>query len=150
MVNPSLEELTDRLRARTASLPPANLLAADSVWNLSQTVQHCAQTIGYSVIGYPKLKSKLFRGTLGFLAKRVFLWRGATRHSLGAEIDGAPPLNPAVPVSEAVAQLAEAVERFSAHRANHAPHPAYGRCSHEDYAALHAMHVVEHLPGLER
>jgi hypothetical protein len=144
----SLEDLAGRLQESTAADPKVDLLAPSAVWNLSQTVQHCAQTIGYSVTGYPKLKPLPYRATVGALAKRVFLRRGAMRHPLGAEIAGAPPLDPALPVTEAVAGLTDAVGRFSSHRTAHAPHPAYGRCTHEEYAALHAMHVAEHLPGL--
>ncbi len=148
MGSPPLESLAGRLRDKTALSPMPDLRAANSVWNLSQTVQHCAQTITYSVTGYPKLKPKPFRATVGVLAKRTFLRRGATKHSLGAEIVGAPPLDPALGVPEAVTRLTDAVQLFSSHRTSHAPHPAYGVCTHEEYAALHAMHLVEHLPGL--
>jgi hypothetical protein len=79
---------------------------------------------------------------------RVFLRRGAMRHPLGAPLEGAPPLDPALTVPEAVDRLTDAVRRFTAHRATHAQHPAYGSCTHEEYAALHAMHLAEHLPGL--
>ena len=148
MGNHSLEDLAGRLQERTATDPPPNLLATNSVWNLSQTVQHCAQTIGYSVTGYPKLKPRLYRATVGALAKRVFLRSGAMRHPLGAEIDGAPPLDPGLGVTEAVARLTDAVQQFSSHQTSHAPHPAYGSCTHQEFAALHGMHLVEHLPGL--
>ncbi|MDX3310571.1 DUF1569 domain-containing protein [Streptomyces sp. NPDC054884] len=30
----------------------------------------------------------------------------------------------------------------------YAPHPAYGRCTHDEFARLHAMPLAEHLPGL--
>ncbi|MFE2249990.1 DUF1569 domain-containing protein [Streptomyces lavendulae] len=40
------------------------------------------------------------------------------------------------------------LQRLPARRAQHPPHPAYGPCTHGEYAALHAMHVAEHLPGL--
>ncbi|HST83604.1 MAG TPA: DUF1569 domain-containing protein [Kineosporiaceae bacterium] len=148
MGNHSLEDLAGRLRAKTAIDPLPDLLAANSVWNLSQTLQHCAQTIGYSVTGYPKLKPRPYRATVGALAKRIFLRSGAMRHPLGAEIEGAPPLDPGLAVAEAVTLLSDAVRRFSSFQANHAPHPAYGTCTHQEYAALHAMHLVEHLPGL--
>jgi hypothetical protein len=148
MGNHSLEDLSGRLQERTAAEPEPDLLTAGSVWNLSQTVQHCAQSIGYSVTGYPKLKPKAYRATVGALAKRVFLRRGAMRHPLGAPLEGAPPLDPALTVPEAVDRLTDAVRRFTAHRATHAQHPAYGSCTHEEYAALHAMHLAEHLPGL--
>ncbi|MFF8933471.1 DUF1569 domain-containing protein [Streptomyces paradoxus] len=90
--------------------------------------------------GYPALKPALFRATAGSLAKRVFLRRGAMKHPLGAEIDGAPPLDSDLPVPEAAAGLAGAVALFTGHIAEHAPHPACGRCSHDEFA--------QHLPGL--
>ncbi|KRD20109.1 MULTISPECIES: DUF1569 domain-containing protein [unclassified Streptomyces] len=142
-----LARLAERLH-QNLGRPERELLAPGSSWNLSQTLQHCAQTVRYSVTGYPALKPVLFRATAGALAKRVFLRRGAMRHSLAAEIDGAPPLDPELPVTEAAAGLTEAVALFANHTAEHAPHPAYGRCTHDEFARLHAMHLAEHLPGL--
>lgn len=134
--------------ASAAGRGDADLLAPTASWNLSQTLQHCAQTIGYSVTGYPALKPWLFRATAGALAKRLFLARGATKHDLDAELDGAPPLDAALPVADALARLDRAVDAFDAHGGPHPPHPAYGNCRHDEYARLHAMHLREHLPGL--
>jgi len=128
--------------------PEGDLLERDADWNLSQTLQHCAQTVRYSVTGYPRLKPALFRATAGTLAKKIFLSRGATKHSLAAEIDGAPPLRADLPVAEAAADLAAAVALFTEHTGPHAPHPAYGTCTHDEFARLHAYHLAEHLPGL--
>jgi len=145
----TLNDLAARLQMHIAEdRPESEVLASGSVWNLSQTVQHCAQTVVYSVIGYPRLKLALFRATVGGLAKRLFLIRGAMKHPLGAEIDGAPPLDPELPVSEAFAGLTEAVALFIAHTGTPARHPAYGRCTHAQFGRLHAMHLAEHLPGL--
>jgi len=145
----ALTDVAERLAKLVADdRPAAEILAPGSVWNLSQTVQHCAQTIRYSVDGYPRLRSAAFRATAGRLAKRVFLARGATKHSLAAEIDGAPPLLADRPVATAVAELQQAVARFAAHQGPLAPHPAYGRCTHRQYDRLHAMHLAEHLPGV--
>lgn len=143
----TLAQLAERLHEDPAR-PERDLLAPGGPWNLSQTLQHCAQTVRYSVTGYPRLKPALFRATAGALAKRVFLRRGAMKHSLAAEIAGAPPLDPNLPVTEAAADLADAVALFTGHTGEHAPHPAYGRCTHEQFARLHAMHLAEHLPGL--
>jgi hypothetical protein len=149
MINQSLDGLAVRLRDSAGGPASSGLLAPGSTWNLSQTVQHCAQTIGYSVTGYPKLKPRAYRATVGAVAKRVFLRRGRMRHSLGAEIEGAPALDPSLAVTEAVALLTEAVRRFDAHQGAHAEHPAYGSCTHAEFTALHSMHLLEHLPGLE-
>lgn len=142
-----LTGLTERLQ-RSLGRPERELLEPDSAWNLSQTLQHCAQTVRYSVTGYPRLKPALFRATAGALAKRVFLRRGAMKHSLTADIAGAPSLDADLPVPEAAAQLASAVTLFTTHTSPHALHPAYGRCTHAEFAALHTYHLAEHLPGL--
>ncbi|MFM9590339.1 DUF1569 domain-containing protein [Streptomyces scabiei] len=123
-----LATLAERLHDRL-DRPEGELPAADGPWNLSQTLQHCAQTVRYSVTGCPQLKPALFRATAGAAARRVFLRRGKMKHPLGAEIDGAPPLDPDLPVAEAAAGLDAAVALFTAHTGEHAPHPAYGRCS---------------------
>ena len=140
--------LTDLATRLSSGAYGPKVLAAGSEWNLSQTIQHCAQTVRYSVIGYPALRPWLFRATAGAVAKRVFLRRGAMKHPLGAVIEGAPPLERDLPVAEAVEQLTKAVALFTAHTGDHAPHPAYGRCTHDEFARLHAMHIAEHLPGL--
>ncbi|AYC43970.1 DUF1569 domain-containing protein [Streptomyces griseorubiginosus] len=149
MHSPDLEQLIKPL-SQHGTRSEGDLLAPGSSWNLSQTVQHCAQTIRYSVTGYPVLKPGLYRATVGRLAKQVFLRRGAMKHPLGAEIEGAPPLDPDLPVSDAAAGLAEAVALFSGHTGAHATHPAYGDCTHDEFAQLHAMHLAEHLPGLAK
>lgn len=147
MTSPTLVQLTERLH-QGLGRPERDLVAPDSPWSLSQTLQHCAHTVRYSVTGYPQLRPALFRATAGTLAKWVFLRRGAMKHPLGAEIDGAPPLDPGLPVAEAAAGFADAVTLFTGHVGEHAPHPAYGRCTHDEFARLHAMHLAEHLPGL--
>ncbi|MEH0474829.1 DUF1569 domain-containing protein [Streptomyces sp. B21-097] len=147
MTSPTLAQLTERLPGNLGR-PERDLLAPGGPWNLSQTLQHCAQTVRYSVTGYPELKPALFRATIGALAKRVFLRRGSMKHALGAEIAGAPSLDPSLPVTEAAAGLGDAVALFTGHAGEHAPHPAYGACTHDEFARLHAMHLAEHLPGL--
>ncbi|MEU2832124.1 DUF1569 domain-containing protein [Streptomyces lavendulae] len=146
---PGLEELVRRLwcAAEDGRLDE-RLLAPGAAWNLSLTLQHCAQSVGYSMTGYPLLRPGFFRLTAGRLAKAVFLRRGVMRHPLDAGIDGAPPADPELPPGAALAALAEVVAGFLEHGGPHPPHPAYGPCTHGEYAALHAMHVAEHLPGL--
>jgi len=144
-----LKLLVDRLdRALEAGQAEGQVLAQDAVWNLSQTVQHCAQSIGYSVTGYPALKPAWLRATVGRVVKTVFLKRGSMKHSLDAPLEGAPPLDPTMPATEAISRLRTAVDTFTAHSGPHRPHPMYGECTHEEYAKLHSMHVEEHLPGL--
>ena len=48
MTDDALNALADRLNATIAEgCDEAGILAPAGVWNLSQTVQHCAQTVRY-------------------------------------------------------------------------------------------------------
>src|SRR3954453_1378757 len=98
MINQSLEGLAVRLQEATAGAAEPDLLTPDSVWNLSQTIQHCAQTIGYSVTGYPKLKPRAYRATVGALENGVSRAGARMRPPPGAETAGPPPLDPALAV----------------------------------------------------
>jgi hypothetical protein len=146
---PTLNELLDALEHTIRDGRPGDqLLRAGGTWNLSEVLQHCAQSIRYSVTGYPALKSGLFRTTVGPVAKRLFLRRGSMRHDVDAPLAGAPALAPERPVDNALADLRASVETFNGHDGGTHPHPAYGRCSYREYATLHAMHIGDHLPGL--
>jgi hypothetical protein len=117
-------------------------------WNLAQVLQHCAHSIRYSVTGYPRLGPALLRATVGPIAKRLFLRRGSMRHDLDAPLAGAPPLDPDRALADCLTDLADSVALFQASPGRAHPHPAYGRCTHREYAVLHALHLADHLPGL--
>lgn len=125
----------DRLSARGASTQGA--------WSFAWVLEHCAQSIEYSMSGYPKLRSGLFRATIGRIAKRKFLGSGAMRHDCEAAIAGAPALSLS-DASAAANRLKQAIAAFRAHEGTLAEHLAYGACSKADYEALHAMHVTDH------
>jgi hypothetical protein len=98
MVTP-LAGCTGELKAFT-SWPQAReavrglLLDAKTVegnpWNLSQVLQHLAQSVEFSMRGFPALKGAWFRSTLGSAAFAVFNARGAMSHTLDEPIPGAP------------------------------------------------------------
>ena len=114
-------------------------------WTLGQVLAHCAQSIEYSLTGYPQLKPAWFRSTVGRLVKGRFLKRGAMSHDLEAAVAGAPALDPQLPLRDAISRLREAISNFRAHQGAFAPHLAYGDCSREEYETLHAMHIANHL-----
>ncbi|MBT2532548.1 DUF1569 domain-containing protein [Arthrobacter sp. ISL-48] len=124
------------------------LLSSRGIWTFSETLQHAAQSIGYSMTGYPKLSPIGLRSTLGRAAKHLFLRRGAMRHNLSAPVLGAPELDPRMADPEAVAALRLVVSRFADFVGPLQPHPIYGRCSKEQVASLQTMHLREHLPGM--
>lgn len=116
-------------------------------WTLPWVLEHCAQSIEYSLSGYPVLRSGLFRATIGRIAKRKFLGSGAMSHDVEAAIAGAPALS-LTDTNVAADRLTKAIAAFRAHEGSLADHLAYGACSKADYEALHAMHVTDHFQKL--
>lgn len=116
-------------------------------WPFAWVLEHCAQSIEYSLSGYPVLRSGLFRATIGRIAKRKFLSSGAMSHDCEAAITGAPALSLS-DTNAAADRLTQAIAAFRAHEGALADHLAYGACSKADYEALHAMHVADHFSKL--
>jgi hypothetical protein len=111
-------------------------------------LEHCAESIECSLKGYPKLKPAWLRATIGRLVKRRFLSRGAMSHNRKAGLPGMPPIGGDTPIPAALQRLHDAIAAFSEHDGPLAPHPVFGRCTKDEYARLHAMHVTDHLGGL--
>ena len=118
-------------------------------WSPAEVFNHCAQSIEYSISGYPELKPAWFRASVGPMAFAVFAARGAMRHPLDEAIPGAAPL--AEPASQALAlqRLQHAFEDFAGHQGALRPHFAYGELSHADYARAHVLHLYNHLSLIE-
>lgn len=114
-------------------------------WSPSEVFNHCAQSIEYSISGYPELKPAWFRGSVGPLAFSVFAARGAMRHPLDEAIPGAAPLNQPGSQAQALQRLQQAFADFAAYQGELQPHFAYGSLSHADYAQAHVLHLYNHL-----
>ena len=135
----------DRLHAASAqSLAPA------TAWTWSQTLEHCAQSIEFSLVGFPEPKSAVFQHTAGAAAFSLFAWRGRMSHNLAEPIPGAPLLDAHTPdASAALARLKAAVTAFEAHPGPLHPHFAYGVLSRSQYEQAHAMHLANHLSAFD-
>lgn len=127
----ALEGLT-RLRHRTTG-----------AWKLPQILEHVAQSIEYSMRGFPEPRSRLFQVTAGSAAFAFFSARGAMRHALDEPIPGAPALS-ATSLETALTRLRDAMRDFAAHRGDFKPHFAYGALRRDDYARAHLMHLANH------
>lgn len=114
-------------------------------WSPSEVFNHCAQSIDYSIDGYPQLKPTWFRSSLGPAAFAVFSARGAMRHALDEAIPGAAPLAEPSSQEAALERLRAAFERFAAYSGELQPHFAYGALTHAEYAEAHVMHLYNHL-----
>jgi hypothetical protein len=120
-------------------------LDASANWTWSKTLLHCAQSIDYSISGYPEAKSALFQRTAGAAAFSFFRSRGRMSHNLIEAIPGAATLDANAHVAVAVATLRKSVAAFLAHTGPLQPHFAYGALDRADYERAHAMHIANHL-----
>jgi hypothetical protein len=118
-------------------------------WSPAEIFTHCAQSIEYSMTGYPEHKSDFFKGTLGPLVFSIFSLKGAMVHKLDEAIPGAPDiLNADQAVSEALVRLKKAFVDFNQFEGSLAPHFAYGQLTKAEYEAAHVMHVYNHFDEL--
>lgn len=113
-------------------------------WNLSQVLQHLAQSIEFSMQGFPALKGAWFRSTVGSAAFAVFNARGAMSHDLSDPIPGAPALEAAQALKVSVQRLLDAMEAFAEFNGTLRPHFAYGELTKPQYERAHLMHLAQH------
>lgn len=118
--------------------------AIDGEWSLYRTLIHCAQSIEYSITGFPVHRSIILRRTVGPLVARRFLKRGAMNHNRAEPIPGAPEIPEDGPVPEAVRRLREAMARFANHSERVSEHFIFGRLSKEQFGELHVLHMKNH------
>jgi hypothetical protein len=136
----SLATTIDELNALKAK----NLKSAGA-WNPYQVFSHIAQSIEYSMKGYPASKSPLFQSTAGSIAFSTFSAVGAMTHDLAEPIPGAPPLAAEGLVNAAIDRAIAALQLFRIHTGALRPHFAYGALTREQYTAAHIMHIRNHM-----
>ena len=130
-------------------LAQASTLKSNAAWTLPQTLVHCAQSIEYSLTGFPQSKSPLFQSTAGALAFRAFAWRGRMRHDLAEPIPGAPALGADTELAVGLARLQQAVRTFHATTTPLRPQFAYGELSKAEFEQAHAMHLANHFSAFD-
>ena len=135
-LTPALAEMQRLLQSPT--------LTNTSAWGLAQTLEHLAQSIEYSMTGYPQPKSALFQRAIGQPAFAFFSWRGQMQHDLAEPIPGSPALSSQTPLAHAALRLMTACQQFMQWQQPLQPHFAYGALSHPDYEQAHAMHLANH------
>jgi hypothetical protein len=131
--------------AAVQALEPARHTAVGA-WSLAEVLDHAAQSVEYSMHGFPALKSAAFRATAGRAAFAWFDARGRMSHSRSEPIPGAPPLRR--DLASARDRLVTALQAFDAHAGALAPHFAYGPLDKDRYARAHLMHLGDHWQDL--
>lgn len=113
-------------------------------WNLSQVLQHLAQSIEFSMQGFPEMKGAWFRHSVGSAAFAVFNARGEMSHDLAEPIPGAPALDAAQALKTSVNRLLAAMDAFAGFNGTLRPHFAYGALTKPQYERAHLMHLANH------
>ena len=114
-------------------------------WNPYQVFNHCAQSVEFSMTGFPESESVLFQNTAGALAFSIFSARGEMSHNLAEVIPGAPALAVEGANQVALERLMSALTIFDAYDGPLKPHFAFGDLGKSDYALAHVLHINNHL-----
>ena len=123
---------------------PLESLVAEGEWTLAQIFNHSAQSIEYSIDGYPQHKPEFFKETIGPLAFKAFSIWGKMTHGLAEDIPGAPQVLSSQESREALARLEQALMTFDQYQGDLQPHFAYGTLSKQEYALAHVLHLNNH------
>lgn len=135
----ALDAMLDKLDGLTRAP-----LSTTGRWDAGRVFHHLAQSVEFSMSGFPQHKSPLFQRTVGRLAFKAFNARGQMNHGLSEAIPG-EVIHRDVDPGEGLLRLKTALQDFRAHDAGLKPHFAYGALSHDEYAIAHALHINNHL-----
>ena len=113
-------------------------------WDLPHVLHHAAQSVEYSMHGFPEPKPVWFRATLGSYAFALFNARGQMTHNLAEPIPGAPGIAQGQPLGAAIDHAIAALQAFDRHSGALAPHFAYGALDKPAYTRAHLMHLANH------
>lgn len=143
------EELTISFLLEKLGLLKNSPLQFSGDWNAFQIFNHMAQSVEFSMTGYPQHKSELFKSVIGKSAFSLFAQKGKMIHNLSEVIPGAAKLAETGSPQQALERLIIALEVFSQYRQPLQPHFAYGELNYDQYSLAHVMHVYDHLSELE-
>ncbi len=118
-------------------------------WSVSQICLHCAQTIDYSITGYPVMKPAFIRNTIGKIAFRKFMHQGYMIHDLTAPVPGGSNMDASISPQESIAKLMDTIQRFKNHTGTLMPHLLFGDLTREQYDQYFAMHIADHFSELD-
>lgn len=142
LATPAFDSMANALKTLEALKRQAPRMAG--AWDLAQVLHHAAQSVEYSLRGFPAPKPAWFRATVGPAAFSVFSARGRMSHALDEPIPGAPAIARGEPIEPAVDRAIAALMAFDAHSGALAPHFAYGALDKAAYARAHLMHFANH------
>ena len=113
-------------------------------WDLAHTLHHAAQSVEFSMKGFPSHKPDWFKSTFGQAAFAMYSSRGSMSHTLDEPIPGAPDIAQGQPLSEAVDHIVTALKTFELYQGVLFQHFAYGELNKTDYTRAHLLHLADH------
>lgn len=122
-----------------------NVLEKSGQWSAYKVFVHCAQSVDYSMTGYPNHHSVLFKKSVGKMAFSAFKAKRKMSHNLAEAIPGAEAIANIGSVTNALHQLKISLLNFEAFSGDLRAHFAYGELSKSEYEKAHAMHFLNHL-----
>lgn len=140
---PVFHSLTDALAALDQLAQSPDVQTTN--WSAYRILQHCAQTIEYSMSGYPASKPKWFQLTVGKFVIGKFLKQGYMKHDLAAPVPGSPALTQEGSLQDGLRLLRAAIEKFQAYDRPLQPHLFFGTLTKAEYDRYFAMHIADHL-----
>ncbi len=147
-IEPSDEPLTSASVLEMIDNLAKQEITSKSGWGPYKVFVHCAQSVDYSIDGYPSHKSAFFKNTAGKLAFSLFTKKRKMSHNLTEAIPGAPSIEEAGNINESLTLLKNSLNRFEQFNGDLKPHFAYGELTKSQYELAHAMHFVNHLKEL--
>lgn len=130
-------ELLNSFRGRT--------LVTSGQWSAAHVFNHNAQSIDYSMTGFPQSKGVAFQTLVGTPAFAVFKAKRAMRHGLTEPIPGGYDIPDSGSTGAAIDKLLASIADFKNFAGPLMPHFAYGNLSKADYELAHAMHFANHM-----
>ncbi|TGN09866.1 DUF1569 domain-containing protein [Leptospira ilyithenensis] len=144
----SLKETKDFL---ATLIPRESLLFISGEWSLGKVFSHCAQSIEYSMNGFPEMKSAVFQGTVGKLAFSIFSLREKMSHGLEDPIPGAADLENAIEYKLGLSRLLQSIDLFQKQESSQLkPHFAYGELDKEEFDLAHTLHIKNHFERIAK
>ncbi|NMP31987.1 DUF1569 domain-containing protein [Thalassotalea sp. M1531] len=145
LIEPNNEPLTIATSLDKLELLLQNEVTTTGQWSLYQILVHCAQSVEYSMIGYPEHKSPVFKNTVGKFAFSAFSAKRRMAHGLNEAIPGAPEISGAADLPSAFERFKQSLLTFQNYKGKLAPHFAYGELTKMQYEQAHVMHFNNHL-----
>ncbi len=137
----------DQVLAELALLEANAPVALQQPWSLYKILNHAAQSMEYSMTGYP-LMDPPSRQKLARLVFNFFRSQGFMNHSLDAPVPGAPEIPEDGALEDGYLRLRNAISDFRAFTGELHPHFSYGQLTREEWEIAHSMHCADHFSSM--